>query len=190
MKQFIWIGGAFSILGSAVSLVRLIELISRIGLAGIPKIIVDQYEVLIVNISYYLLEIPFGISLPPWFLHVSIVYGIFVGSNFRFLTRKGRGEAIFTGIGDQGRGRRRGSLNKFALYTLITVVSLLGPLFSLFVFLMWLGNSPGPSGVGRKLDFIMIRNRIYSRRIAGLYLLILLISPIVAALLLVWNAVS
>lgn len=191
MKKLVWIGAVIGVIGGAISLVKLVSLVLKVGLLGIPAEIVSAYSSWIAEAQKYLVEIPFHIRPPDWAKHVAVVYMVFVGTNWRFLTVNGHGENLVTGIGDVGRGTRRGSLSKPALIACYVALSLTGPLFTVLVFLLWLGNrQPGPAGVGRWGDYLMIGNRVYTTRISRIYLLILLAQPVIAAALLLWNSLS
>lgn len=191
MKKLAWIGAVIGVVSGATSLVKLISLVGRVGLVGLPAVVVEAYSDWIAQAQKYLVEIPFQISPPDWAKHVAVVYMVFVGSNWRFLTLNGHGEKLLTGIGDMGRGTRRGSLSRPVLTTCYVLLSLTGPLFTVLVFLLWLGNRrPGPVGTKRWGDHLMIGNRLYTTRIARLYLLILLAQPVIAAALLLWNSLS
>lgn len=191
MKKLVWIGAVIGVVSGAISLVKLASLVLRVGLLGIPAVVVAAYSRWIAEAQKYLVEIPFQITPPDWAKHVAVVYMVFVGTNWRFLTLNGHGEKLVTGIGDMGRGTRRGSLGRPALIACYVLLSLTGPLFTVLVFLLWLGNrKPGPSGAGRWGDHLMIGNRIYTTRISRIYLLILIAQPVIAAALLLWNSLS
>ncbi len=191
MKNIFWSGALIGIVGGAVSLVKLVSILFQLGLTGIPEMIVVTYSTWIAEVQRYLIEIPFNITPPEWVKHVAVIYVVFAGTNWRFLTNKGHGEWLFTGIGDFGRGTRRGSLGKPTLISLNILSSLSGPLFTVLIFLMWLGNvKPGPGGQGRWGDHLMIGNRMYTVKICRIYLLILLAQPVAASGILLWNSIS
>ena len=186
--RLVWVGGAIGTVTSALSIVKLANHLLQIGFAGVPAFILSAYSDFIADIRYWLLEIPFDLAPPEWVLHSAIVWSLFVGSNLRFLTYGNHGQGLYRGIGDVGRGTRQ-SLTGWRLRSLNLVVSVTGPLFSSFVFVMWLANrKEGPTGAGHWGDNLMISNRLYTVRISRLYLLILLLAPITAALFLAWGA--
>ncbi len=186
-----WIGNFIGIVTGAIAIAKLIMLLGDVGVAGVPALIIGAYTDFVDQVQKYLIEIPFHFTPPPWAKHAAVVYAVFAGSNLRFLTRNNHGEKLLTGIGDFGRGTRRGSLSTLELHVWFAVLALSGPIFTILVGLMWLGNiRPGPSGQGRLGDWLMIGNRSYTVRIAGLYLLILLVQPVIGAALLLWGLVS
>jgi len=195
LRDTLWIGQVIKVVLGALALAKLVTLLGRVGLAGLPGAIIQSYSEVMEDIERFLIEVPFDIHPAPWIKHALVLYGLFVGTNYRFLTRKGghgtHGETIWTGVGDVGRGTRRGTLGQPAITALNLIAALSGPVFAVFVLLMYFGNvRKGPSGTGRWGDALMIGNRLYTVRISGLYLLILALQPIVAAALLVWNEVS
>lgn len=191
MRRSFWVGRGVSALLGAVTLVKLANEIRNVGLTGVPGWIVQTYSDFISLIQEYLIEIPFGVTLPEWVAHAFVLYGLFFAANWAFLQRGRHAENLLTGIGDRGRGTRRGSLTQTQIRTAKVLLALTGPLFAGLVTLMWAGNvRPGPGGRGRWGDHLMIGNRLYTVRISGLYLLLLLLQPLGAVLLLLWNSVS
>jgi len=191
MSQLLWAGKALGILTSGLALMKLVSQFLAVGLVGIPELIVTVYADFVDAVYRALLEVPFDIVLPEWLKHGAIVWTVFAGSNWRFLTAAGHGERLITGVGDVGRGTRRGSLSQPQLYAIYLGLALVGPLFAVFVLMMWLGNRrPGPSGLGRCGDRLMIGNRLYSVRISGIYLATLAMAPLSALVFLLWNGFS
>lgn len=191
IKNLIWIGAVFSILTGGMAIVKLYAQFVDIGFVGVPALVLSAYTNFVDQVQKYLVEIPFNIKPPPWVKHLVAIWTIFCGTNWYFLKGNSRGNLLLTGIFDYGRGLRRGSIKKEILYIYFFLIAISGPLFSIFVFLMWLGNlKPGPSGQGRWGDHLMVGNRLYTRRISGIYLLILILQPVCAIVWLVWNSVS
>jgi hypothetical protein len=179
------------VLVGALALVKLVSTLMAIGFVGIPGWVLGMYANFVDSVYSVLLELPFGVTVPDWLKHGLVLWGTFAGSNWRFLTKHGFGESILTGIGDVGRGTRRGSMSRAVLLTGFVLLTLSGPIFTVFVLAMWLGNrTPGPSGLGRWGDKLMIGNRSYTVRIAREYLVILALSPLVAATFVLWNMVG
>ena len=186
--RLFWVGGAIGTVTSALSIVRLASHFLQIGFTGVPGFILSAYAKFVSDIRRWLLEIPFDLHPPEWALHAAIVWFLFVGSNLRFLTISNHGQSLYRAIGDVGRGTRQ-SLSGWALRVVNLSVSLTGPFFSAFVLVMWLANRKGgPTGVGHWGDNFMISNRLYTVRISGIYLVILLLAPITAAVFLAWGA--
>lgn len=191
MDDLKWIGSAIGVLTGGIAVAKLAALFLHVGFVGIPDLIVSAYTDLVNTAQKYLVEVPFKIKPPVWVKHAAVVWTVFSGTNWRFLNRKEHGEKILTGVNDFGRGSRRGKIDKRILYTIFFLISISGPLFSIFVLLMWLGNvRGGPSGQGRWGDHFMIGNRSYTRRISGMYLIILASQPIVASVLIVLDALG
>nr|WP_067293590.1 hypothetical protein [Marinobacterium profundum] len=192
-KKLFWVGGAVGALTNALSLVKLANHFLNIGFEGIPKFIIDSYTSFVADLKYWLIEFPFNIHLSDLTVHLFIVWALFVGSNYRFLTYKGIGAnegiggRLYTGLGDVGRGENSARPSGLIMF-LNLLLSFTGPLFFVFVLTMWVCNRPGPSGSGGLRDFLMIGNRSYSRRLSRIYMFILLLSPALAAVLLVWGA--
>lgn len=191
MKGLLWAGKVFGVLASALAIVKLVTYFFGVGLVGIPRFVLAAYTSFIDEAQRLLVEIPFHIVPPEWVKHAAVIWLLFAGTNWRFLTTARHGENLLTGVGDVGRGLRRGSMPAPVLYSCFVLLTASGPVFSIFVLFMWLGNRlPGPSGQGRWGDRLMIGNRPYTVRISGLYLLILALAPLTAAAFLVWNAAS
>ncbi len=193
-KQLFWVGGAIGIATNALSLLKLTTHFLEIGFVGVPRFILDSYTGFVADLRYWLVELPFGITVPELAAHLFIVWILFAGSNYRFLTYKAQGSGeengarLYRGFGDFGRGEKAGKSPKVVLL-LNVLFSSTGPLFAIFILAMWLGNRrPGPGGQGRWGDLLMIGNRVYTVRLSRIYLLILLLAPTLAALLLAWGA--
>lgn len=192
-RQLFWVVGAIGVSINALSLVKLVNHFSKIGFSGIPKYIIDSYTAFISELQYWLIEFPFKIEVPDQAVHLFIVWMLFAGSNYRFLTFKGIGAPegigtrLYIGLGDVGRGQKPAKSKKMVIF-LDLMLSLTGPVFFLLVVTMWVCNKPGPSGGGGLRDILMIGNRLYSRRISRTYMLILLLSPLLAGMFLAWNA--
>lgn len=189
-SKVVWAGGAFAIFTNALSIVKLTNHILKVGLVGVPAYVVESYSAFVLEVRHWLVEIPFHITPPEWVMHLVIVWSLFCGSNYRFLAYDGRGQRLIRGFGDVGRGIKK-PLSPRATRLANIGLSASGPVFALFVLLMWLGNRRmGPTGLGHWGDRFMIGNRIYTLRLSRLYLLILSLSPIAAALLIAWGAAS
>jgi hypothetical protein len=189
--QFLWVGRVLGPLLGALALVKLASQILGVGLFGVPGLVLAAYTTVVAEVQRLLIEVPFHITPPDWAKHVVVLWLLFAGSNWRFLTLAGHGERLLRGVGDVGRGSRRGSMSSPLLYAIFVLLALAGPLFAIFVLIMWLGNQrPGPTGQGRWGDRLMIGNRMYTVRISRLYFVILALAPLTAAALLLWNSVS
>ena len=188
MSKLLWVAGAISVATNALSLVKLITHFFKIGFKGVPSYILESYSAFVKDLQYWLVELPFDIKVPELAAHAFIVWVMFAGSNWRFLTYNQNGDKLYRSLGDVGRGEKS-SKPPIVVHILNVVFTLTGPFFSIFVFVMWLGNRKmGPTGVGHWGDRFMISNRIYTLGFARLYLLILILAPVLAAILLAWGA--
>jgi hypothetical protein len=191
LRSLLWILPVIGLLSGGISIVKLVDLFAHVGLVGMPAVIASAYTSFVDDAQKYLIEIPFHLMPPAWAKHFAVLWIVFAGSNLRLLVRSGHGEKILTGVGDVGHGTRRGTMGKPLLWIYFALITLSGPAFSIFVFIMWLGNAKGgPSGQGRWGDHLMVGNRLYTRRLSCIYFLILLSQPAVAAGLLTWNAIG
>jgi hypothetical protein len=189
MKRLLWIVQPFSVITGALALVKLWVFFTDTGLNGLLEQMIREYTKILNECQKYLVEIPFGYLPPLWAKHVFVVYALFFGSTIRLLKSENMGRRIIEGLGDRGRGRRRGTVSNTYLDIFVLLCALSGPLFLIFAFLMFITNYNGPSGTGRWGDLFMIGNRLYTRKIFGRYLIVLLLQPIVACILLVWNSI-
>ena len=187
-KKLNWVGGALGTISGALSMVKLATHFLEVGLGGVPAYVVDAYADFIDDVRRWLIEVPFGFTPPEWVMHGLVVWSLFFGSNLRFLTYDNHGVSLYSGVGSVGRGTRR-ALAGWRLRALNLIVAATGPLFTAFVFTLWLANRRmGPTGQGHWGDRFMISNRTYTLRISKLYLLILLLAPVLAAILIAWGA--
>jgi hypothetical protein len=186
VRKIIWVGGAIGTITSALSIVKLVNHFLKIGFAGVPGFVLSSYTDFVEEIRYWLVERTFGLIAPEWLIHSTVIWLLFFGSNLRFLTYRNHGQTLFSGIGDVGYGRRE-PLKGVLLNLLNFFVAVTGPLFSMLVLFIWIANRKGgATGLGDWGDGLMISNRRYSVRIAKIYLLVLLLSPITAAAFFVW----
>jgi hypothetical protein len=188
MGQLLWVGAAIGVLTNALSLVKLALHFFDVGIGGMPAFVVAAYAQFVLDIRHLLIEVPFHIRPPEWAMHAAIAWSLFTGSNHRFLNFGPHGRRMIEGLGDVGRGESRPfSEPVWRLVSLLLAAT--GPLFALLVFIVWLGNRQmGPTGLGHWGDRLMIANRVYTLRISRIYLAILALAPVCAALVLAWGA--